>query len=102
MGRSSRVSGDLVPGRASAARLDVAARIAAAVLGGYVVAALGAAWMGRALPLERNEATVLATLLSFVVYTAAVLWAFTARSAIAAWLGLLVTGAALGIGLALA
>lgn len=49
------------------------------------------------LPLSRVDAVLLAMQLSFVGYAAAVMWAFAARSATAAWKGiviaLLVSGA---------
>ena len=65
----------------------------AAVLGGYALAtalpaaivAILASGMGG---MARSDAVLLAMSLSFVVYTGAVMWAFAARSARAAWLGL--------------
>ncbi len=38
--------------------------------------------------MARSDAVLVAMPLSFVVYTGAVMWAFAARSACAAWLGL--------------
>jgi hypothetical protein len=73
---------------ASSHAASVASRIAAAVFGGYALAhafpvALVAAW-----PLVRADAALIALQASFLVYVAAVLWAFAARSALRAWLGL--------------
>jgi len=65
-------------------------RIAAAVLGGYALAHTLSIALAAALQLPRPEAALFAIQGSFLVYTAAVLWAFAARSAWAAWLGLLV------------
>ena len=68
-------------------------RCVAAVLGGYalastlpvaIVAIVAVGFNGMA----RSDAVLLAMQLSFVVYTGAVMWAFAARSARAAWVGL--------------
>lgn len=70
--------------------------MAAAVLGGYAVAAVVTVFLALYLPLARSEATTAATLSSFVVYTVAAVWAFTASSMLSAWIGLAVTAAAFG------
>ena len=76
-----------------AARWNVFSRCVAAVLGGYalastlpvaIVAIFAVGFNGMA----RSDAVLLAMQLSFVVYTGAVMWAFAARSARAAWVGL--------------
>ncbi|MCY1223550.1 hypothetical protein D9M68_507740 [compost metagenome] len=77
------------------ARWQIAARLAAAIAGGYLLATaciLGpAAWATSARP-----ATIMSTsLLSYAVYTAAVAWAFSAATAWRAWLGLLAPSALL-------
>ncbi|RZL03411.1 MAG: DUF3649 domain-containing protein [Rubrivivax sp.] len=77
-------------------RWAVASRALAAILGGYVVAALSTGALAVYLPGSRAEATLSATMLSFVVYTVAVIWVFAARSAGRAWLGLAWPAAALG------
>ncbi|MFT3813035.1 MAG: DUF3649 domain-containing protein [Acidovorax sp.] len=69
-------------------------RIAAAVLGGYALAAL-ASVAALALPLERSEAVFTGMLLSFAVHALAVVWVFATRSATRAWGGLLVAAALL-------
>lgn len=66
-------------------------RITAALLGGYTLAAL-ASVAALALPMARTEAVFTGLLLSFVVYTLAVIWVFAVRSATRAWAGLLVAG----------
>lgn len=81
-------------------RIGVASRAVAAIAGGYAVAALATAALALFLPLPRSEAALTGTLLSFAVYTGAVLWSFAARTAWRAWRGLL--GAALVPGLPLA
>ena len=69
-------------------RIDVALRAVAGIGGGYLLSSLCAAALALFLPLARAEAVITGTLASFVIYTCAVMWAFAARSARAAWLGL--------------
>jgi len=64
-------------------------RIAAALLGGYALAALTSV-AAVALPVSRTEAVFTGLLLSFVVYALAVIWVFAVRSATRAWAGLAV------------
>lgn len=80
-------------------RWVVASRALAAILGGYVLAALSAAALAVFLPLSRADATLTGTMLSFLVYACAVVWVFAARTATRAWLGLLLPSAALGMAL---
>lgn len=68
-----------------ASAFDVGLRVAAAMFGGYAIAALCTALLPRLLPLPRNEAVVAATLLSFAIYATVVLWAFAAASAWRLW-----------------
>ncbi|OEZ68351.1 hypothetical protein JAB5_34610 [Janthinobacterium sp. HH103] len=74
-------------------RLGVASRSVAAIAGGYVLAALITMLLSVSLPMARSEAVMTATLLSFAVYTCAVMWVFATRSALRAWLGLLIPAA---------
>ena len=71
-------------------RLGVASRGVAAIVGGYVLAALVTMLLSVTLPMARSEAVMTATLLSFTIYTCAVLWVFATSSALRAWLGLLI------------
>lgn len=80
-------------------RLGVASRAIAAILGGYVVTALATALLAVILPMVRIDAVLTATLLSFTVYTCAVLWVFAAGSAFRAWMGIVLPAAILGLGL---
>ena len=75
--------------------LGVASRGVAAIAGGYVLAALATMLLSVSLPMARSEAVMTATLLSFTIYTCAVLWVFATGSALRAWLGLLIPGAAI-------
>ncbi len=68
--------------------LQIASRTAAAILGGYVLAALSAAALPLVLPGARADTVLIGTMLSFVIYVCAALWAFAARSGGSAWLGL--------------
>ncbi|QKQ49881.1 MULTISPECIES: DUF3649 domain-containing protein [Achromobacter] len=64
-------------------------RIAAALCGGYALAAL-ASVAALALPLARTEAVFTGMMASFLVYAGAVVWVFAVRSARRAWIGLAV------------
>lgn len=77
-------------------RLAVASRALAAIVGGYAVAALATGALAVYLPGARAEATLTATMLSFVVYTVAVIWVFAARSAWRAWVGLALPALVMG------
>lgn len=70
-------------------RLDVASRALAAIVGGYALSALVATVAAIYFPGTRAEAAIFGMLASFVIYTLAVLWVFAVRSALRAWLGLL-------------
>ena len=76
----------LVPGLLS--------RVAAAVLGGYLLASAWVVFCGVALP-GRAEAVLAGVQLSFVVYVGAVVWAFAPVPLGRVWMGLLVPAAAL-------
>jgi hypothetical protein len=71
-------------------RAGVASRAVAAVGGGYLLAAIADTAMAVWLPLHRAEAVITATLASFILYLCAVLWVFAARTALRAWVGILV------------
>lgn len=69
-------------------------RIAAAIGGGYALAAL-ASVASLALPASAPQAVLTGMLASFAVYTGAVVWVFAVRSATRAWVGLGVAAAVL-------
>ncbi|MET0777780.1 MAG: DUF3649 domain-containing protein [Pseudomonas mandelii] len=71
-------------------RLAVTSRVLAAVLGGYIVAALASVSLSSWLPMARAEAVVTGMMSSFLAYLIAVLWCFACRSAWRAWVGLIV------------
>ena len=64
-------------------------RIIAALFGGYALAALGSVAV-LALPASKPQAVLSGMLLSFIIYTGAVIWVFAVRSAWRAWAGLVV------------
>lgn len=81
------------------ASLLLSSRIAAAVAGGYALAAATAIFLASVLPASRAEGVIAGMQLSFVVYTAAVVWAFSPISLARAWAGLLLPAAVLaGLG----
>lgn len=69
--------------------MRIASRAAAAILGGYLLASASILACAAVLPGLRAEAVMTTSLLSYAIYTGAALWAFAARSARRAWLGLL-------------
>lgn len=71
----------------------VASRVAAAALGGYALTYAATACLTLLLPLPKPEAVLTAAMLSFVLYTGAILWAFAASTVQQAWLGLLAPAA---------
>lgn len=58
----------------------VAARIVGAVVGGYALAYTATAFLSVYLPMSRPDRVSLASLACFVVWVAAILYAFAARS----------------------
>lgn len=72
------------------------------MLGGYALANLGAIALYRLLPGSHERGVAIALLVSFPVYAAAVIWAFGARTAAGAWLGLLAPSAAFALLIGLA
>lgn len=57
--------------------LDITLRSGLAILGGYALTYSFTAALSRLLPLARVDAALTATLLSFAVYLALILWSFT-------------------------
>ncbi len=69
----------------SPAWLQILSRSCAALFGGYALSYAASACLARLLPLPAADAVIVATLPAFVVYTAAILWAFASRDALRAW-----------------
>lgn len=66
----------------------VLSRIVAAFGGGYVFSVAATVALTYLLPLPRRESLMAATILSYVLYLVAILWAFATRSATRAWVGM--------------
>lgn len=72
-------------------RANVALRTLAGTIGAYAVAGLFGAALARTLPMDRLDATLIATLLAFLVAPAVTVWTYLARGpwrAVAGVLGL--------------
>lgn len=79
--------------------LGILSRCIAAILGGYLLAALVALGCAQWLGPPRAEAVLTGMLLGFAVHAGAVIWVFAAAGAGRAWLGLAVPAAVLAGGL---
>ena len=71
-------------------------RIVAALVGGYALAALSSVAV-LALPMNKVQAVIAGQLASFLVYAGAVIWVFAVRSALKAWMGLIIVALPLGL-----
>ena len=69
-------------------------RIVAALFGGYALAALASVAV-LALPISKPQAVLTGMLASFAIYAGAVIWVFAVRSALKAWVGLIIVAAPL-------
>lgn len=67
-------------------QLAVISRISAALFGGYALSYFAAGALAVVLPAARSEAAVIAMLIGLLIYAAAIMWVFSARSALRAWL----------------
>lgn len=80
-------------------RLSVFSRVLAAAFGGYALTSAATVLLALIWPAPKAQSVLWGTMLSFAVYTTAVIWVFTTRSARRAWIGML-AGAAVCAGLA--
>jgi len=76
-------------------RWAVASRVVAAALGGYALSSAATVLLALLWPAPQAQALLWASMLSFAVYTGAVIWVFTTRSASRAWAGMVIVTAAL-------
>lgn len=79
-----------------AKRGDMVLRVLAAIPLGYAVGSLWAMALARVIPGERSEATIIATLVAFVICAGGAMWAFAARSGWRAVWTLVLLGAVAG------
>ena len=77
-------------------RKEVSLRIFFAIGGGYLLASIASVFLSYILPLSKSDAVVTASLLSFAIFTGAVIWVFSAKRLRNAWLGLAVPILVLG------
>ncbi len=68
---------------------SILSRTGAAIFGGYLLANAVSFVVASALPLHQIDAALWAMQLSYFFYAAAAVWAFSAKNAGTAWLGLL-------------
>ncbi|UTF60645.1 DUF3649 domain-containing protein [Gilvimarinus sp. DA14] len=68
----------------------LASHIIAALFGGYLLALSASVLLAAVLPASRSDATLVAHLISFAVYVAAIVWAFAAPHHLRAWLNMLI------------
>ncbi|WP_043312170.1 hypothetical protein [Pseudomonas sp. ML96] len=78
-------------------------RTLAALLGGYALTCACVIFLGAVLPLPKSQAILAASLTSFAVYTAVIVWAFATPNLKRIWLVLLIaslvlTGAGILLG----
>ncbi len=66
----------------------MAARVVAGIAGGYALAAFFSTTVALLVRTPREEAALLGAVPSFLVFAAAIVWAFTARSVARAWAGI--------------
>ncbi len=77
-------------------RWQIALRVIAAIIGGYTLANIAAIFLSYLLPMPKSDTVMTGILVSFAIYTGAIMWVFAVRSAHKAWLGLAVPSLVLG------
>jgi len=79
-------------------RWGVLSRSLAAIFGGYALASATSVFCAVALPGPRGQAVLTGMLLAILVAACAALWAFATRTALRAWVGILIPTALFWIG----
>lgn len=77
-------------------RWQIALRVAVAIIGGYALANIAAILLSYLLPMPKSDAVMTGILMSFAIYTGAIIWVFAVRSVKKAWLGLVAPSLVLG------
>lgn len=77
-------------------RWQIALRVAVAIIGGYALANIAAILLSYLLPMPKSDAVMTGILMSFAIYTGAIMWVFAVRSVKKAWLGLVAPSMVLG------
>lgn len=78
--------------------LGVLSRSLAAIFGGYALAATYSMFFAVALPIARGQAVLTGMLVAIVLCACAALWAFATRTALRAWVGILIPTALFWLG----
>lgn len=78
---------------------SITSRATAAIVGGYVLAALSVGLFSLLLPMPRVEAVLTSMLSSFLIYALTILWVFSTRTATRAWVGVSLPSALLALAL---
>lgn len=78
--------------------LGVLSRTLAAIFGGYALAATCSMFFAAALPIARGQAVLTGMLVAIVLCACAALWAFATRTALRAWVGILIPTALFWMG----
>lgn len=78
--------------------LGVLSRTLAAILGGYALAATCSMFFALVLPIARSQAVLTGMLVGIVLCACAALWAFATRTALRAWIGILLPVALFWLG----
>ena len=68
--------------------LHIVSRCLAAIFGGYLLGAVATILLAQILPLSQVDRVLTAMMLSFTVYTCAVIWVFSVKSTWRYWLDL--------------
>ncbi|MEM8996879.1 MAG: DUF3649 domain-containing protein [Acidobacteriota bacterium] len=84
--------------RRGPSRWHVASRVIAAAIPGFLLTNTAAIFLTFLLPGDKLTAVATATVLSFLLYTAIILWIFSARRLRTVWLGLLAALVVTGVG----
>lgn len=77
-------------------RWQIAFRVFVAILGGYALANIAGILLSYLLPMPKSDAVMTGILLSFAIYTGAIMWVFAVQSLHKALLGLVVPSLLLG------
>jgi hypothetical protein len=78
--------------------LGVLSRTLAAIGGGYALAATCSMFLALALPIARSQAVLTGMLMGIALCACAALWAFATRTALRAWVGILIPTALFWLG----
>jgi len=77
-------------------RWQIALRVAVAIVGGYALANITAILLSYLLPMSKSDAVMTGILLSFAIYTGAIMWVFAVRSVKKACMGLIAPSLIIG------